>query len=161
MRSPIPPITIAPIGRVRNPAPKVASVASRAVEGLPVGAQERLSVHHYRVDAEHSNSYEVWKKMGSPQKPSPEQYLQLERAGTFGTLRGMVIGSVVPSAGETSEAVADWLAGRFRGVPFPVVRSLPAGHLTRPRTLPLGVRVRLDAGAAASLTVLAPCVEAP
>jgi len=38
------------------------------VEGLPVGANERLSLHHYRVDAEHSNSYEVWKKMGSPQK---------------------------------------------------------------------------------------------
>jgi xylan 1,4-beta-xylosidase len=33
------------------------------------------------VDAEHSNSYEAWKKMGSPQKPSPEQYLRLERAG--------------------------------------------------------------------------------
>jgi xylan 1,4-beta-xylosidase len=51
------------------------------VEGLPAGAHERLSLHHYRVDAEHSNSYELWKKMGSPQKPSPEQYLQLERAG--------------------------------------------------------------------------------
>jgi xylan 1,4-beta-xylosidase len=51
------------------------------VEGLPVGAHERLSLHHYRVDAEHSNSYELWKKMGSPQKPQPEQYLQLERAG--------------------------------------------------------------------------------
>jgi len=51
------------------------------VEGLPVGARERLSIHHYRVDAEHSNSYELWKKMGSPQKPPPEQYLQLERAG--------------------------------------------------------------------------------
>jgi xylan 1,4-beta-xylosidase len=51
------------------------------VEGLPVGAHERLSLHHYRVDAEHSNSYEAWKKMGSPQKPSPEQYAQLERAG--------------------------------------------------------------------------------
>ena len=51
------------------------------VEGLPVGAQERLSLHHYRVDAEHSNSYELWKKLGSPQKPQPEQYLQLERAG--------------------------------------------------------------------------------
>jgi xylan 1,4-beta-xylosidase len=51
------------------------------VEGLPVGADERLSLHHYRVDAERSNSYEVWKKMGSPQKPSPEQYMQLERAG--------------------------------------------------------------------------------
>jgi xylan 1,4-beta-xylosidase len=51
------------------------------VEGLPVGANERLSLHHYRVDAGHSNSYEVWKKMGAPQKPSPEQYLQLEQAG--------------------------------------------------------------------------------
>src|SRR5882672_7203643 len=28
------------------------------VERLPVGANERLSLHHYRVDAEHSNSYE-------------------------------------------------------------------------------------------------------
>jgi xylan 1,4-beta-xylosidase len=51
------------------------------VEGLPVAANGRLSLHHYRVDAEHSNSYEAWKKMGSPQKPSPEQYLRLERAG--------------------------------------------------------------------------------
>jgi xylan 1,4-beta-xylosidase len=51
------------------------------VEGLPVGAQERLSLHHYRVDADHSNSFEVWKKLGSPQKPQPEQYLQLESAG--------------------------------------------------------------------------------
>jgi xylan 1,4-beta-xylosidase len=51
------------------------------IEGLPAGAHERLSLHHYRVDAEHSNSFELWKKMGSPQKPSPEQYLQLERAG--------------------------------------------------------------------------------
>jgi xylan 1,4-beta-xylosidase len=48
---------------------------------LPVGANERLSLHHYRVDAEHSNSYEAWKKMGSPQKPSTEQYGRLERAG--------------------------------------------------------------------------------
>ena len=37
MRSPMPPITMAPIGRVRKPAPKVASVASRAAEGLPLG----------------------------------------------------------------------------------------------------------------------------
>jgi len=38
-------------------------------------------VEHYRVDGEHSNSYEAWKRMGSPQTPSPEQYRQLERAG--------------------------------------------------------------------------------
>jgi xylan 1,4-beta-xylosidase len=38
-------------------------------------------MHHYRVDGEHSNSYEIWKKMGSPQKPTDEQYRQLESAG--------------------------------------------------------------------------------
>ena len=50
-----------------------------SVDGLPLDG--RFSIHHYRVDQDHSNSYEVWKKMGSPQPPSPEQYSQLERAG--------------------------------------------------------------------------------
>jgi xylan 1,4-beta-xylosidase len=49
-----------------------------SVEGLVAG---RVLLHHYRIDAEHSNSYELWKKMGSPQTPSPEQYAQLEKAG--------------------------------------------------------------------------------
>lgn len=48
------------------------------VTGLPAG---RLLVEHYRVDGQHSNSYEVWKKMGSPQQPTPQQYAELERAG--------------------------------------------------------------------------------
>jgi xylan 1,4-beta-xylosidase len=38
-------------------------------------------LHHYRVDNDHSNSYEVWKKMGSPQNPTPQQYTDLEKAG--------------------------------------------------------------------------------
>jgi xylan 1,4-beta-xylosidase len=58
------------------PAPPAAVELS--VEGLLDG---RVLLHHYRIDAEHSNSYEVWKKMGSPQTPSPEQYAQLEKAG--------------------------------------------------------------------------------
>jgi xylan 1,4-beta-xylosidase len=48
------------------------------VEGVP---SDRALLHHYRIDADHSNSYEAWKKMGSPQSPTPEQYLQLEQAG--------------------------------------------------------------------------------
>jgi xylan 1,4-beta-xylosidase len=35
----------------------------------------------YVIDSEHSNSYEVWKKMGSPKKPSMGQIKELERAG--------------------------------------------------------------------------------
>ncbi|HEV8487273.1 MAG TPA: beta-xylosidase [Blastocatellia bacterium] len=48
------------------------------VEGLP---RDRSLLHHYRIDADHSNSYETWKRIGSPQNPTPEQYAQLEQAG--------------------------------------------------------------------------------
>ncbi|MBA7558274.1 hypothetical protein ES705_51071 [subsurface metagenome] len=37
------------------------------------------TLYHYRVDNENSNSYEVWKKMGSPQNPTTGQYKILER----------------------------------------------------------------------------------
>jgi len=43
----------------------------------------RILVHEYRIDKENSNSYEVWKKMGSPQSPTPEQYKTLEDAGAL------------------------------------------------------------------------------
>ena len=49
-----------------------------AVTGLPRG---RMLIQHFRVDDEHSNSYEAWKRMGSPQQPAPEQYKLLEAAG--------------------------------------------------------------------------------
>ncbi len=48
------------------------------VSGLPRG---RIHVEHFRVDETHSNSYEAWKKMGSPQSPDPAQYAALEAAG--------------------------------------------------------------------------------
>jgi xylan 1,4-beta-xylosidase len=38
-------------------------------------------LHTYSIDDEHSNAYEVWKKMGSPQHVSDEQYKVLEKAG--------------------------------------------------------------------------------
>lgn len=35
----------------------------------------------YLIDADNSNSYEVWKKMGSPQNPTKQQIATLENAG--------------------------------------------------------------------------------
>jgi xylan 1,4-beta-xylosidase len=40
-----------------------------------------VDVTHERVDATHSNAYEAWKRMGSPQPPTKSQYKDLERAG--------------------------------------------------------------------------------
>jgi xylan 1,4-beta-xylosidase len=38
-------------------------------------------VEHFRIDATHSNAFESWKAMGSPQQPSQTQYRELEAAG--------------------------------------------------------------------------------
>lgn len=46
--------------------------------GLPNG---KILVQEYRIDKENSNSFEAWKKMGSPQNPTQEQIKQLEKAG--------------------------------------------------------------------------------
>lgn len=43
--------------------------------------QNAVEMTHYRIDQEHSNSFEVWKSMDSPQNPSEEQYRILEEAG--------------------------------------------------------------------------------
>lgn len=50
------------------------------ISGLP-GDIRRGLLEHFRIDGTHSNAYGVWKKMGSPQSPSAEEYQQLERAG--------------------------------------------------------------------------------
>lgn len=49
-----------------------------AITGLPDG---HVLLRHYRIDEAHSNAWTVWKKIGSPQHPSPEQYATLEAAG--------------------------------------------------------------------------------
>ncbi len=33
-----------------------------------------MLLEHFRIDDTHSNAYTVWKAMGSPQHPTPEQY---------------------------------------------------------------------------------------
>ena len=48
------------------------------IDGVPIGEP---TITHYRIDAEHSNAYEVWKKLGSPQSPTAPQYRELEQAG--------------------------------------------------------------------------------
>ena len=50
------------------------------VTGLPAGLTEAKLVQ-YRIDENHSNAFTVWKQLGSPQNPPPEQYAQLEKAG--------------------------------------------------------------------------------
>jgi xylan 1,4-beta-xylosidase len=59
-----------------KPAP--AAAIDLRLSGLPAG---KILLQHYRVDQEYSNSYEAWKKLGSPPAPGPAQYKELERSG--------------------------------------------------------------------------------
>lgn len=54
-----------------------------SVQGLP---SQKMMLYHYRIDKENSNSYEVWKAMGSPKQPTAEQIRQLEKAGQLALL---------------------------------------------------------------------------
>jgi xylan 1,4-beta-xylosidase len=42
---------------------------------------DRVKVREFRIDDQHSNAFAEWKRMGSPQNPTPEQYRKLEAAG--------------------------------------------------------------------------------
>ena len=58
------------------PAPPAA--IAMTIDGLPAGTP---TIMQYRVDDRHSNAYEVWKGMGSPQSPTAAQRVTLEKAG--------------------------------------------------------------------------------
>ena len=93
------------------------------------------------------NAVLFWEDVNEETYRLDRMLTQLEGSGTFDGLQAMVIGSISPGprGGESPGAVDAWLKDYFAGAPFPVVRGLPAGHLARPRTLPLGLPVRVDA----------------
>jgi xylan 1,4-beta-xylosidase len=60
--------------------PSAASPIDLIIDGLQTNARPAL-IEHFRVDANHSNAFESWKTMGSPEQPSEAQYRQLQDAG--------------------------------------------------------------------------------
>ena len=53
---------------------------SVTLDGVPY-ADGNVRVRQYRVDRQHGNAYERWKRMGSPPAPTPEQQAVLTQAG--------------------------------------------------------------------------------
>lgn len=67
------------------------------LNGIPA---KNVKIIQYMIDKHNSNSYEVWKTMGSPQNPTAGQYSILEKAGQLqpvGVPESMIIkkGSLV------------------------------------------------------------------
>ena len=95
------------------------------------------------------NAVLFWEDVNEETYRLDRMLTQLEASGTLDGLHAMLIGSISPGprTGESPGTVDAWLRDRFAGAPFPVVRGLPAGHVARPRTLPLGLPVRVDTDA--------------
>lgn len=66
------------------PAPDAA--VNLRLTGLPF-ANGKAKLTHYRIDADHSNSYQTWLRMGSPLTPTEKQYAELEKAGQLAELK--------------------------------------------------------------------------
>ena len=58
--------------------PGPTETANLNIEHIPA---EKVRLSLYLIDRENSNSYELWKKMGSPQHPSKKQIALLEKSG--------------------------------------------------------------------------------
>ena len=65
--------------------PAAPASVTLTVAGIPAGIH-RVLVQHYRIDQTHSNAYNVWLAMGSPQQPTPEQYATLRSSGQLQTI---------------------------------------------------------------------------
>ena len=65
--------------------PGPAAEVELKLSDLPAGDGPVL-MEHFRIDRDHSNAYEAWKRMGSPPKPTPEQRADLERASDLTTM---------------------------------------------------------------------------
>jgi len=61
-----------------NDVTRITRPVSLKLEGIPA---KKVTLTRYIIDSGHSNSYEVWKKMGSPQQPTTAQIAILEKAG--------------------------------------------------------------------------------
>ncbi|WP_116787245.1 GH39 family glycosyl hydrolase [Flavobacterium psychrotrophum] len=59
-------------------APAPATELAITINNIPA---KKATMSLYVIDKDNSNSYEVWKKMGSPQNPTTAQIAQLEAAG--------------------------------------------------------------------------------
>ncbi|MEO7276256.1 MAG: beta-xylosidase [Vicinamibacterales bacterium] len=83
--------------------PAPAAAVDLAISALPKG---NVTVTEYRVDADHGNAYEAWKRMGEPQPPTAQQITTLKNAARF-----------VPAAPSSRATVSDGTLTRRLTVP--------------------------------------------
>jgi muramoyltetrapeptide carboxypeptidase len=101
----------------------------------------------------------VIEDVGEPAYRVDRGLTQLRLAGLLEGVAGLALGRFTESpADEPPELLEELLGQTARDLGVPAVVGLPVGHVDENWTLPLGVRARLAADGAGSLTLLEPAV---
>ncbi len=139
------------------------AVCSGRAEGLLVGGNLRMLAASlgtpWEVDT--TDAILFFEEVGEQPYAIDRSLVQLREAGKLAALRGAAVGQLVNCQSEryperpAHEVVCELLAAEVDG---PVITGLPFGHVADNRALGVGVRARLDAGAA-TLELLEPVVE--
>jgi xylan 1,4-beta-xylosidase len=79
--------------------PDAAVTLQLAGLGRAAGATK---ITHYRVDLDHSNAYEFWRRLGSPIAPDDSAYAQLLKASELATLEPSAVLQLHGGAGNVS-----------------------------------------------------------
>jgi xylan 1,4-beta-xylosidase len=64
--------------------PAAAANIELVLKNIP---SKKVLLEQYMIDSSHSNSYEAWKQMGSPQTVTQQQYTVLEKSGQLAMMR--------------------------------------------------------------------------
>jgi xylan 1,4-beta-xylosidase len=67
--------------------PGPAAAVALDLGGLPL-PEGQVQVRRFLIDETHSDAFAAWQRMGSPARPNPEQYAQLEAAGQLAEAGG-------------------------------------------------------------------------
>src|SRR5690242_11141864 len=65
--------------------PGATATVTLRITGLPSDVRAARQTH-FRIDEERSNAFTAWKRIGSPQTPTAEQYALLEKAGQLDSI---------------------------------------------------------------------------
>jgi xylan 1,4-beta-xylosidase len=75
------------------------------LNGMPF-TSGKAKLIRYAIDADHSNAFTAWQKMGSPAQPTTNQYDQLENAGRLAQVGSAEVVSVNDGAARLNVILA-------------------------------------------------------
>lgn len=132
-----------PLGKLNSP--QVKTIRRGKAEGILVGGCLTMVADSIGTFYELDTKNKILFLEDTSEKPYriDRMLWHLKLAGFFDRCRGVVLGDI--SGPNPKKHYLEWIKEFFKEFSFPVIADFPVGHCDRKFTLPLGVRVELNA----------------